>query len=114
MAKRRYRVVCCGGALGDGDPQAFLDEAGHRARSRLPGALAVVLVAIVWWTGSTAAQNGQGAPLPPAVEAIMEQEQYRHAAWGLLEVDAATDEVIHSQRAAEMFIPGSNAKVFSV
>jgi D-alanyl-D-alanine carboxypeptidase/D-alanyl-D-alanine-endopeptidase (penicillin-binding protein 4) len=83
-------------------------------RRWLTGALAVVLAAIVWWTGGAAAQDGQGGPLPPAVEDIVRKAQYDNAAWGLLEVDADTDAVIHSQRAAEMFIPGSNAKVFSV
>jgi serine-type D-Ala-D-Ala carboxypeptidase/endopeptidase (penicillin-binding protein 4) len=101
-------------ALGDGDPKEFFGEAGHRARSRLIGALAVVLAAMLWLTGSTAGQDGQGAPLPPEVEAIMEKPQYRNASWGLLEVDTATDAVIHSMRATEMFIPASTAKVFSV
>jgi hypothetical protein len=46
MATLRYRVVYLDRALDDGDPQASLAEAGHRARSRLTGTLAVVLAAV--------------------------------------------------------------------
>jgi hypothetical protein len=80
MATRRSRMMCCGGALSDGDPHASLAGVDPRARRRLPGALAVVLAATVWWIGFAAAQDGQGLPLPPAVEDIMGKTQYDHGA----------------------------------
>jgi len=43
----------------------------------------------------------------------MNKPQYANASWGLLETDAA-GRPVYSQRAGEMFIPGSTAKLFSV
>jgi serine-type D-Ala-D-Ala carboxypeptidase/endopeptidase (penicillin-binding protein 4) len=53
------------------------------------------------------------APVPQSIQAIMAKPQYTNASWGLLEVDAAGRPLL-SQRADESFIPGSNAKLFSV
>ena len=59
------------------------------------------------------ASRAHDTSLPPAIKAIMNKPQYANASWGLLETDAA-GRVVHSERAGEMFIPGSNAKLFSV
>jgi serine-type D-Ala-D-Ala carboxypeptidase/endopeptidase (penicillin-binding protein 4) len=54
------------------------------------------------------------APLPPSIVAIMQKPQYANASWGLLDVDGESGVPRYSSRADEWFIPGSNAKVFSV
>ncbi|MEX2105610.1 MAG: D-alanyl-D-alanine carboxypeptidase/D-alanyl-D-alanine-endopeptidase [Solirubrobacterales bacterium] len=59
------------------------------------------------------ASDARDTPLPPAIAEIMAKPQYANASWGLLELDPA-GAVLRSQRADEMFIPGSNAKLFSV
>lgn len=56
----------------------------------------------------------EGTSLPESVARIVTKPQYQHAGWGLLEVDPDTSRTILSQRADEMFLPGSTAKLFSV
>jgi serine-type D-Ala-D-Ala carboxypeptidase/endopeptidase (penicillin-binding protein 4) len=56
----------------------------------------------------------QGEPLSPAITRIMDRPQYANARWGLLQVDAASGRVRQGLRGAEMFLPGSSAKLFSV
>jgi D-alanyl-D-alanine carboxypeptidase/D-alanyl-D-alanine-endopeptidase (penicillin-binding protein 4) len=81
--------------------------------------LAGVALAVVLATGAaTPAAAGvwseTDTPLPPSIEAIMQRPQYANASWGLLDVDGKSGVPRYSSRADEMFIPGSNAKVFSV
>ncbi len=56
----------------------------------------------------------QDEPLSPAITRIMDRPQYANARWGLLQVDAASGRVRQRLRGAEMFLPGSSAKLFSV
>jgi D-alanyl-D-alanine carboxypeptidase len=56
----------------------------------------------------------QDEPLSPAITRIMDRPQYANARWGLLQVDAGSGRVRQSLRGAEMFLPGSSAKLFSV
>ena len=59
-----------------------------------------------------AAGHGQ---LDSRIVQIMNAPPYRHAAWGLLDVDPATGRVVHALGPANrFFIPGSTAKLFSV
>jgi serine-type D-Ala-D-Ala carboxypeptidase/endopeptidase (penicillin-binding protein 4) len=66
-------------------------------------------------TGAAAARptGTAGSGLDPRITAIMDKPAYRHAQWGLLEVDSA-GKVIHSMFPGQFFIPGSVAKLFSV
>lgn len=86
--------------------------------ARICVAVAVLAVAAagVLSACSSAAQGGQapgGRHYQWSIEAVMDKPQYRNAAWGLSEADAAGNPVF-AQRASESFIPGSNAKLFSV
>ncbi len=61
-----------------------------------------------------ASADSAGRPLPASVTAVMQKPQYAQAAWGLLELDASSGRALYAKREAEMFIPGSTAKLFSV
>jgi len=53
--------------------------------------------------------------LDPRIVKIMNAQPYRHAEWGLLEVDPSTGRTVHSVGPAERFLePGSTAKLISV
>ena len=52
--------------------------------------------------------------LGPAINAIMAKPAYKHAQWGLLEVDDRSGRVIHAQYPDQLFIPGSTAKLVAV
>ena len=53
--------------------------------------------------------------LDPRIVKIMNAPPYRHAEWGLLEVDPSTGRTVHSVGPAERFFePGSTAKLISV
>jgi D-alanyl-D-alanine carboxypeptidase/D-alanyl-D-alanine-endopeptidase (penicillin-binding protein 4) len=75
--------------------------------------VAAVAIAAISLLPIVAAGGAGPQPLPPEITAIMDKPQYAHASWGLLERGPGGD-VLRSQRPDEMFIPGSNAKVFSV
>ncbi|MFE9426885.1 D-alanyl-D-alanine carboxypeptidase/D-alanyl-D-alanine-endopeptidase [Kitasatospora sp. NPDC006697] len=65
-------------------------------------------------TAGTAAANPPPPPsdgLSPAIRAVMAKPAYQHAQWGLLEVDPASGQAVHSQQADRYFIPGSTAKI---
>jgi D-alanyl-D-alanine carboxypeptidase/D-alanyl-D-alanine-endopeptidase (penicillin-binding protein 4) len=64
-------------------------------------------------TAEAASNGGSGGPLPQPIRSIMDKAQYANANWGLLESDAQGRTIL-SNRANEMFIPGSSAKLFSV
>jgi D-alanyl-D-alanine carboxypeptidase/D-alanyl-D-alanine-endopeptidase (penicillin-binding protein 4) len=78
---------------------------------------ALTVAALVTGTGvataGTTAPAGHGGALPADVTAIMGKAQYANGSWGLLETHAQGNPIL-SQRANEMFIPGSSAKLFSV
>ncbi len=61
-----------------------------------------------------AAATGSGGDLDPRITEIMRQPDYRHAQWGLLQQDPETGRVVHERYPDQFFIPGSNAKLFSV
>jgi D-alanyl-D-alanine carboxypeptidase/D-alanyl-D-alanine-endopeptidase (penicillin-binding protein 4) len=56
------------------------------------------------------------AGLDPRIVKIMKGPPYRHAQWGLLEVNPSTGRILHSldDTATRFFEPGSTAKLFSV
>ncbi|MET9604210.1 D-alanyl-D-alanine carboxypeptidase/D-alanyl-D-alanine-endopeptidase [Streptomyces sp. NPDC006512] len=56
---------------------------------------------------------GDAAPLDPRITEIMRKPEYRHAQWGLLQVDP-DGRVVRSAFPGQVFIPGSTAKLFSV
>lgn len=64
--------------------------------------------------GAAAPIGPRGDNLSPDITAIMNKSAYKHAQWGLLEVDNTTGRVIHSQYPDQFFIPGSTAKLVSV
>lgn len=64
--------------------------------------------------GAAAPIGPHGDNLSPDITAIMNKSAYKHAQWGLLEVDNTTGRVIHSQYPDQFFIPGSTAKLVSV
>jgi serine-type D-Ala-D-Ala carboxypeptidase/endopeptidase (penicillin-binding protein 4) len=78
--------------------------------------LAFGVFGIMALAGSARADSAveQDEPLSPAITRIMDRPQYANARWGLLQVDTASGRVKRSLRGAEMFLPGSSAKLFSV
>jgi serine-type D-Ala-D-Ala carboxypeptidase/endopeptidase (penicillin-binding protein 4) len=78
--------------------------------------LALGVFGIMALAGSARADSAgeQDEPLRPAITRIMDRAQYANARWGLLQVDVASGRVERSLRGAEMFLPGSSAKLFSV
>lgn len=64
-------------------------------------------------SGGGITQAGGVPPPPRSIQAVTEKPQYHNAAWGLLEVDSA-GKPIFAERPDESFIPGSNAKLFTV
>ncbi|MFE2729132.1 D-alanyl-D-alanine carboxypeptidase/D-alanyl-D-alanine-endopeptidase [Kitasatospora sp. NPDC059327] len=85
-----------------------------RGRLRACAAAGATLVAVAGTvvTGPTAVARDDD--LGPAIEAIMHKPGYEHAQWGVLEIDAATGEVIHSRNANQFFIPGSTTKLVTI
>jgi serine-type D-Ala-D-Ala carboxypeptidase/endopeptidase (penicillin-binding protein 4) len=91
---------------------------GSPRRRRAALALTAAAVAVGTAAGAaalTAARpaGAAGSGLDPRITAIMDKSGYRHAQWGLLEVDS-TGKVIHSMFPGQFFIPGSVTKLFSV
>ncbi|MGH3803732.1 MAG: hypothetical protein ACRDTD_27090 [Pseudonocardiaceae bacterium] len=66
--------------------------------------MAVLMVSAAVVVGAAQGADKQGAPLSPEIMAIMDKPAYRNAAWGLLELDPATDQVVHTTRAKEMWL----------
>jgi serine-type D-Ala-D-Ala carboxypeptidase/endopeptidase (penicillin-binding protein 4) len=59
-------------------------------------------------------EHAQGG-LDPRIVKIINAPPYRHAAWGLLEVDPSTGRIVHSLPSVERFFePGSTAKLITV
>ncbi|MEY9877444.1 D-alanyl-D-alanine carboxypeptidase/D-alanyl-D-alanine-endopeptidase (penicillin-binding protein 4) [Streptacidiphilus sp. MAP12-33] len=76
-------------------------------------------VTLVTMAGGVAAAapatpGAHGYPLPRGVEAIMHKPGYEHAQWGVLEIDPANGEVIHSRFANQSFVPGSDTKLVTI
>ncbi|MET9890257.1 D-alanyl-D-alanine carboxypeptidase/D-alanyl-D-alanine-endopeptidase [Streptomyces sp. NPDC006465] len=93
--------------------QAGSTGPGRRFRRGWVGAVAAVVTGAL--TVGVAGPTGpHGGGLSPDITAIMNKPAYKHAQWGLLEVDNRTGRVIHSQYPDQFFIPGSTAKLVSV
>jgi D-alanyl-D-alanine carboxypeptidase/D-alanyl-D-alanine-endopeptidase (penicillin-binding protein 4) len=58
-------------------------------------------------------EHSQGG-LDPRIVKIMSAPPYRHAEWGLREVDPSTGRIVQSLAAKRFFEPGSTAKIISV
>ena len=86
---------------------------GSAGWRRLAVVALVLAVGGLLVAGPASGTDDGNTQLPAAIEAIMHKPQYANASWGLLQLDS-TGAVEQSLRADEMFIPGSNAKVFSV
>ena len=89
----------------------------HRSFQVVLSLLGLVLVFFTFMAaGSFQVSNEptQGG-LDPRIVKIMNAQPYRHAEWGLLEVDPSTGRTVHSVGPAERFFePGSTAKLISV
>jgi D-alanyl-D-alanine carboxypeptidase/D-alanyl-D-alanine-endopeptidase (penicillin-binding protein 4) len=85
---------------------------GARVR-RWKAVVATIVVGALAVTAADAASKADGS-LPSSIEAIMHKPQYANASWGLLDVGGKSGVPRYSSRADELFIPGSNAKLFSV
>ncbi len=88
-------------------------------RSRIRGRLRTwatvgAALAVVAGTAAAAPPRSADGGLPPEITAIMSKPAYRHAQWGLLEVDPANGRVVHSQYPDQFFMPGSTAKVVTI
>ncbi|WP_037605886.1 D-alanyl-D-alanine carboxypeptidase/D-alanyl-D-alanine endopeptidase [Streptacidiphilus rugosus] len=69
---------------------------------------------VVTVAGAAADPSPQRSGLGPEITAIMHKPAYKHAQWGLLEVDDRSGKVIHSDFPDQFFIPGSTAKLVPV
>lgn len=56
----------------------------------------------------------ESSPLPPKMQAIMQQSKYRYANWGILAKDAVTGKVILEHQSEHLMLPASTTKLFSV
>jgi len=84
-------------------------------RSRLRAwAAAGAAVLVVAGTAAAAPANHPHDDLGPEITSIMNKSAYQHAQWGVLEVDAASGRVVHSQFPDQFFIPGSTAKLLTI
>lgn len=58
--------------------------------------------------------RGHGGGLGRGIEAIMHKSIYKHAQWGLLEVDPKSGRTIHAQFPNQFFSPGSDTKLVTI
>jgi D-alanyl-D-alanine carboxypeptidase/D-alanyl-D-alanine-endopeptidase (penicillin-binding protein 4) len=58
--------------------------------------------------------HGHGGGLSRGIEAIMHKSIYKHAQWGLLEVDPKSGRTIHAQFPNQFFSPGSDTKLVTI
>jgi D-alanyl-D-alanine carboxypeptidase/D-alanyl-D-alanine-endopeptidase (penicillin-binding protein 4) len=63
--------------------------------------------------GGSGATTANAQRTDPVVE-IMNQPKYRNSRWGLLVSDLSTGTTLRSLNPGQYFVPGSNAKVFSI
>jgi D-alanyl-D-alanine carboxypeptidase/D-alanyl-D-alanine-endopeptidase (penicillin-binding protein 4) len=54
-----------------------------------------------------------GASLAERIDAYIAQPRFRHASWGIDVVDLNSGDVRYSHRAEELFVPASNAKLYT-
>jgi D-alanyl-D-alanine carboxypeptidase/D-alanyl-D-alanine-endopeptidase (penicillin-binding protein 4) len=85
-----------------------------RGRLRTWAATALTLVTMLGGVSIAPTASADTDDLSPAIEAIMHKPEYEHAQWGLLETDPASGNVIHSQFANQVFIPGSDTKLVTI
>jgi len=83
-----------------------------RLRSKATAGMTLLALAFSVTTGQTAVAGEDN--LGPAIKAIMNKPAYKHAQWGVLEVDPARRETIHSQFPNQGFIPGSDTKLVTI
>ena len=83
-------------------------------RRRARAAAGVTLLALAASLAAGPAARAGDDDLGPAINAIMHKPAYRHAQWGVLEVDPARRETIHSRFANQGFIPGSDTKLVTL
>jgi serine-type D-Ala-D-Ala carboxypeptidase/endopeptidase (penicillin-binding protein 4) len=62
----------------------------------------------------SAAEAGSGEKLSPQIQAILNEERFKHAHWGILVADRATGDVIYELNADKLFPPASTTKLYSV
>ncbi len=62
---------------------------------------------------ATAATEPLRQELPPGIAAILNDDKYKQATWGLLVVDVETGETVYEVNADKLMVPGSTAKLFS-
>ncbi|MCX4748076.1 D-alanyl-D-alanine carboxypeptidase/D-alanyl-D-alanine-endopeptidase [Kitasatospora sp. NBC_01287] len=62
---------------------------------------------------ATPAENSH-SDLGPDIAAIMNKPAYKHAQWGLLEIDAENGRVVHSMYPDQFFMPGSTVKLITI
>lgn len=76
----------------------------------IPMALRGIIFGLLF---ATVAVFGQPVEFTQRVAAIMERPAARRAFWGIHVIDLATDRVIYGHNSEKLFIPASNAKLFS-
>ncbi|MEV6975037.1 D-alanyl-D-alanine carboxypeptidase/D-alanyl-D-alanine-endopeptidase [Kitasatospora sp. NPDC093806] len=92
---------------------------GPKTRDRLRAAWTAAGAAVLIVAGTAAAapaadRHHLDGDLGPEIAAILHKPAYEHAQWGVLEVDPASGQVVHSQYPDQFFIPGSTAKLLTI
>src|SRR5262245_12432699 len=83
---------------------------GHNTTSRAVVVGTVLAASVLSVIGAATAN----AHKPDPVAEIMNQPKYQHSRWGLLVSDLSTGKTLRSVNPGQYFVPGSNAKVFSI
>ncbi|MEY9908657.1 D-alanyl-D-alanine carboxypeptidase/D-alanyl-D-alanine-endopeptidase (penicillin-binding protein 4) [Catenulispora sp. MAP12-49] len=86
----------------------------HPTGLRTKAAAGMTLLALAASVATGPAAVAGDDSLGPAIKAIMDKPAYKHAQWGVLEVDPAKHETIHSQFPNQGFIPGSDTKLVTI
>lgn len=82
----------------------------HGVMMVIPMVLRGFILGILLITGTVSAQDVE---FKKRVERIMERPAARRAFWGVQIVDLATDVVVYQLNSEKLFVPASNAKLFS-
>ncbi|WP_344465549.1 D-alanyl-D-alanine carboxypeptidase/D-alanyl-D-alanine endopeptidase [Kitasatospora kazusensis] len=65
-------------------------------------------------TAAAAPAESPHSDLGPDITAIMNKPAYKHAQWGLLEVDTESGRTVHSMNPDQFFMPGSTVKLITI
>ncbi|WP_369185205.1 D-alanyl-D-alanine carboxypeptidase/D-alanyl-D-alanine-endopeptidase [Streptomyces sp. Y1] len=84
-----------------------------RGRLRAWGILGVTLAVVAGTAAAAPAEDPRG-DLSPDITAIMNKPAYKHAQWGLLEIDPEDGRVVHSMYPDQFFMPGSTVKLITI